>query len=150
MTLCDETASASLRWGGGRLMGWRGRRQVDVDSESGSCSHGLRTALSPQVSGPRPSLQNCTWTRGVAEQPGRCHKECVASALAPEGRGSIQPHLPLWSHCLPSPHPPRCPWWTQAWGLSPGTQLCLPWPQRQVPFGQGWSRPPPSLLLSGK
>lgn len=48
---------------------------------------------------------------GLAEQPGRCHKECMASALAwcPGGRGSIQPHLALWPHCPPSPPLPGCP-----------------------------------------
>lgn len=70
-----------------------------------------RPAQTPWVSRPHPSPQNCTWKWGAVQQPGRCHKECVASALAqhPDVHGSVRPHLPLWPHCLAMPHLCRCP-----------------------------------------
>lgn len=63
-------------------------------------------------------------------------QECMTSALAwcLEIPGSIQPHLPSSLTVHPALTFPDVPWWTQPWELSPGTQLCLPWPQGWAPF----------------
>ena len=80
---------------------------MDDDLERGSCSHGLQTAWTPQVSGPRPSLQN----RHVETGCGRAAWEMsqgmhgVSAGLVPRRPWEHPaPPAPLTSVCTqPSP-----------------------------------------------
>lgn len=75
--LSHGTASVSFReWTA--LTGWRSKGGVDSDLARGLCAHGLQTCL--DAPGFEATPLSCTW--GAVKQPGRCHKECMVSALA--------------------------------------------------------------------
>lgn len=51
--------------------------------------------------------------------------------------GASSPTCPSGLTVHPAFTFPAAPWWTWPWGLSPSTQLCLPWPQCQAPVQPG-------------
>lgn len=129
--------------------------RADGGLERGSCSHGrlqTRSDAPGMEATPLPTELHVGTRLGAVEQPGRCHKECMVSALARrlDVCGRAQPRLPLWPHCPPNLHLPRCPWVDKVVGALPKPSALPSLASAPGLFQSVVEQTPPSSLLLRK